>query len=108
VSGEVTFQGQPLDQGVIQFTPKGGAAGTFGGAPITNGKYEIPAEAGLDPGTYEVRITSPKGGTAVTEEMPGEAGPPAEERIPEEFNVKTTLEHTVTKEGPNEFNVKIP
>jgi hypothetical protein len=108
VKGQVTFQAKPLDQGVISFTPKDGATGTFGGATITDGVYDVPAENGLDPGVYEVRITSAEGGTEVVEEVPGEAPPPAKERIPPEFNEKTTLEFTVKKGEVNEFNVDIP
>src|SRR5687767_4430562 len=59
VSGTVTFQGKPLDRGTIDFYRTGEptvAAGTL----ISDGRYEIPAEKGLLPGKYLVKIESPE------------------------------------------------
>src|SRR5205809_6737048 len=79
VSGSVQFQGKPLDQGTISFypldSPKPGAE-----ALITAGRYSIPADQGLLPGKYVVRLRS-------TEEFPitpdeyaaGKTAPPARE-----------------------------
>ncbi|MEZ6089452.1 MAG: hypothetical protein R3C05_15775 [Pirellulaceae bacterium] len=106
IKGTVTFKGSPLDQGTIQFTPKSG--GTFGAAEIVNGQYEIPVAGGLSPGTYEVRVSSGDPTVPASDPLPGESGPPATERIPPEFNAKTTLEYTVAPDGENTFNVDIP
>lgn len=106
IRGTVTFKGSPLDQGTIQFTPKSGSS--FGAAEIKNGEYVIPVEGGLSPGTYEVRVSSGDSTAPASEPLPGESGPPAKERIPEEFNSKTTLEFTVSTDGDNTYNVEIP
>ncbi|MCA9162876.1 MAG: hypothetical protein KDA59_13615 [Planctomycetales bacterium] len=106
VRGNVTFKGSPLDQGTIQFTPKSGS--TFGAAEIKNGQYEIPVEGGLSPGAYEVRVSSGDSAAPASDPLPGESGPPAKERIPEEYNSKTTLEFTVSADGDNTYNVEIP
>lgn len=108
VSGEVKLKGEPLDKGSIQFSPKGGAGSTMSGAEIKAGKYSIPREAGLDPGTYEVRVSSPEGDGAPPPEMPGEATPPVADRIPAEYNVTTKLEFTVEAGKDNVYNVEIP
>jgi hypothetical protein len=108
ISGNVTFQGKPLGTGTIEFSSTGG----FSGAMITNGKYEIPAEKGLPPGTYLVKISSAaEDPSAPVPEMPGMpedgAGGEAQELIPAEYNKESKQEVTVTSDGPNEFNFDI-
>jgi hypothetical protein len=56
VSGTITFDGAPVQDGQIAFEPKGEGKMQFG--VITDGKYRIPAEFGLVPGDYLVRITA--------------------------------------------------
>jgi hypothetical protein len=51
VSGEVTFDGKPVD-GHITFTPADGK-GKDGGGPITGGRYTV---AGLPPGRKMVKV----------------------------------------------------
>jgi hypothetical protein len=55
VSGEVTFDGQPVEDGTILFEPEGGQGQTAGG-PIKEGKYsaEVPV------GKMRVRINGNK------------------------------------------------
>jgi hypothetical protein len=55
VDGRVTLSGQPLDQAAIVFVPlEPGRKKT--GAPIVAGKYQLPREDGLLPGSYRVEI----------------------------------------------------
>ena len=55
VSGEVTYEGQPVGDGYISFTPADGR-GKDAGAPIANGRYIV---ANLPPGpTLIVTIRS--------------------------------------------------
>jgi hypothetical protein len=56
VSGEVSYEGQPIEKGWINFAPADGK-GPTAGRPITNGKYEI---SGLLPGMRIVEITAVK------------------------------------------------
>jgi hypothetical protein len=113
VSGVVTLQGQPLDDGAIEFTPlesqQPDGVETKSGAPIVQGKYVIPQGQGLAPGKYRVRITA---GTPDPPPQPGELpsptfGPPPQERVPAEYNTQSRLEATVTS-GANTFNFEIP
>jgi hypothetical protein len=98
ISGTVQFKGKPLDQGTIEFHPQDTSAGaTFEGATITNGKYEVPAKKGLRPGKYKVVISSPDA-VAKEEAAPGEAGPPAKERIPAKYN-SASQEFVEVKKG---------
>ena len=107
VSGTVKFKGQPLTSGIIQFQPTSPGEVTAGGAGVTDGHYTIRKAEGLVPGKYQVMITS-AGATATTPgAMPGDAPPPPKEAIPAKYNAKTTLNASVTKEGPNTFDFNL-
>ncbi len=60
VWGKVTFDGQPLASGTIQFQPAGNNEGEVvsGGSVINGGSYRIKRDAGLVPGNYKVLIVS--------------------------------------------------
>ncbi len=105
VSGKVTFQGEPLDQGTIQFTPLDRESGVSTGAMIRDGSYRVEAHRGLLPGKYRVRIFSAE--AKAEGRVPKAPGMPAavpKERIPARYNIKSTLEAPVTKDGENEFD----
>jgi hypothetical protein len=52
ISGQVTYEGQPVGDGYITFTPSDGKGNDAGGQ-ITNGQYTV---AGLPPGPKVVRV----------------------------------------------------
>ena len=58
VSGTVTFDGQPLAEGRIQFEPASAEAMTPAGGEIKDGRYSIPRDQGPTPGDYRIMITS--------------------------------------------------
>lgn len=104
VSGKVTFRGTPLKTGAIELVSGDGV--NQSGAPITDGRYSIPALQGLRPGQYLVRISSAE------EQGPVPAGPPGPESmtrqrrelIPSEYNTKTTLTATVPRGGTKKLD----
>ncbi|QDU29758.1 hypothetical protein ETAA8_48730 [Anatilimnocola aggregata] len=71
VQGTVTFDGQPVEQGMIVFEPADGA-GPVAGGPIQNGEYQIGSESNIAPGNMIVRIRAMR---ATGKKIP--AGPPA-------------------------------
>lgn len=104
VTGAVQFESQPLDQGTIEFVSDEGTSG----ATISEGTYEIPAEKGLQPGDYTVRIYSSVGGNQdFGDAAPGESEVVATERVSTEFNVNSTLKASVTADGPNQFDFSV-
>lgn len=116
VSGEVIFDGGPLEYGMIEFSPKD-PAGHSSGSSIVDGKYEIASHQGLPPGEYTVRITSPtnREPDEIEPELlppgPQEGArqpPPAVERIPAEFNTKSIQVVEVTQDSKNKFDFDIP
>jgi hypothetical protein len=56
VSGMVTYNGQPIENGAISFKPTGSTGRSFAGG-ITNGKYEIPE---AQPGAWTAIIIGTK------------------------------------------------
>lgn len=98
VTGTVTFAGEPVKSGRIQFRADEGA-GTAYSAEITDGEYELEAV----PGKMKVEIIASR-------EVPGKMGeaaspdekpvPVMEMFIPEKYNTKSTLVAEVT-EGKN-------
>lgn len=81
VSGTVTLDGAPLASGAINFRPAEGLQANSAGARIENGRFELPADAGLLPGTYTVVIMAMKEtGRMVDDEQRG--------KIPETVPVK--------------------
>ena len=56
LKGTVTFDGEPVEQGYVQFSPSPGTTGPTSGADIKEGTYEIPSDRGLPKGTYHVNI----------------------------------------------------
>jgi len=110
VSGEITLDGFPLDDGAIRFTSQGGEKQFASGAMIEKGQYFIPQEKGLPPGKYRVEIS------AVDESVPpalyrAAPGEPAmltqPERIPPEYNVESRHTVEVAADNENHFVFKI-
>jgi hypothetical protein len=100
ISGTVTFDGRPLDNGQIVFEPQG--AGKMGVAQINAGAYALPTGFGLQDGEYRVRITSdrPTGQTiapaAYSEDR--EPLPIQEQFLPSKYNLKSELSISVSNE----------
>ena len=57
VVGEVSYKGEPIKEGTIEFIPIEGTRGPTVGATILDGAYEVPAAKGpLADGTYRVKM----------------------------------------------------
>jgi hypothetical protein len=56
VSGSVTYDGQPVGDGYVTFTPSDGK-GQDAGAPVANGRYSV---TGLQPGPKVVKVIAVK------------------------------------------------
>ncbi len=102
ISGTVTFDGEPLEEGAIEFHP---AAGTTEGAVIENGKYT----ATISPGTNRVKITAST--EHPTRKMPNVEPdkpdvPEMVELIPAQYNENTTLSIEAKNGGTHDFDLK--
>jgi len=95
VTGTVSFDGAPVDGGVINFVPEGGqrAEGGRASAEIKDGKYAIPAEKIPPPGRYRVEILwNKKTGKDVPNPTdPGTTMPETKQVIPVKYNTRSEL-----------------
>ena len=107
VEGNVTFDGQPVEEGSIAFEPADGAGPSAGGT-IQQGKYALAADAGVLPGKKTVRITAVrKTGKQVEEGPPSAPGTmvdEVEQYIPAIYWKESTLNCEVAAGQANQFN----
>lgn len=97
VTGKVTFDGEPVETGRIQFR-SAGAGKAFSGE-IKNGEYSLDAEAGEMTVSIEAsRIIPGKFDTSNPDEDPQPVG---EMYIPEKYNSRTELSASVKEGGDN-------
>lgn len=111
IKGKITLKKEPVKDGVISFEPlASGGPVTREAGVIKDGAYVIPADAGLLPGKYKVRITA---GDSTAPDDPNQLPGPGgnyvmKDKVPPEYNTKTKQEVEVTDKGPNQFDYDIP
>ena len=106
VSGTVTLQGKPLEEGIILFTPL--AKGPSAGGDIRQGKYQLPQEKGPSPGEYRVEIRAYRGtGKKRRDEASGTVTEEMVSIIPDRYNSKSSLRAEVKADGPNKFDFQL-
>ena len=98
VSGTVTWKGQPVSRGQIQFQP---AEGPSAQGPIVDGAYRL---QGVPVGDCKVSVEAYEDGPEVTI-GPGKTQKSTVQLIPEKYNTKTELEAAVFS-GPNSFDFR--
>lgn len=107
LSGDVTFNGEPVDIGSISFIPDGGKGRASGGV-ITDGKYAVPEEKGATAGSYRVEISWLKRtGKKLRDAESGEMYDERREAIPKSIqaNRELTIEVPLPK-NRHDFNLK--
>lgn len=98
VTGKVTYDGTPIENGSIVFDPADGK-GVSAMAGITNG--EISGE--VPEGEKILRINATR--TLDKQDQYGE--PITESYIPEKYNLKSDLKETVSSSGENNFVIDL-
>jgi len=89
--GTVTLDGAPVTNGNIVFLPET-SDGPKAAAAIEEGKYSIPADVGLTPGTYRVEVSWHKPtGRKVPSADPGIMMDETKEAVPSKYNASSTL-----------------
>ncbi|MCA9246353.1 MAG: hypothetical protein KDA42_04530 [Planctomycetales bacterium] len=100
VSGQVTWNGQPVERGSIQFSSPEDKQPPIS-AKIIAGNYELACPAG--PRRVEIRGLR---STGVVDPAMGVEG--VEEYIPAAFNSKSELSADVKADGSNRFDFHLP
>lgn len=108
LAGTVTFAGQPVDDGLIEFIPVDATPGPSFGGVVKAGRYDVPAaQGGYEGGTYRVQINGSRasGKTSTVDTRvfrpDGEKMevPVVENFIPTKYNVQSTLRATITRQA---------
>lgn len=111
VSGQVSLNGTPLDNGAIRFSSTGGQKLFASGTVIKNGEFNIPQDKGLPPGSYRVEINSAdtKAPLVSVRIAPGQplSPPTAPDRIPAEYNTEAKHTIDVSPAEKNHFTFEI-
>ena len=104
VTGKVTVDGQPLEQGRIMFVPDQANPGPTAGGPIVNGSYTVPAANGVFIGKNTVQINAVrKTGKKIQSPFgPGLIDDVAEV-IPQRYNTKSEISREI-KPGKNQLD----
>jgi hypothetical protein len=92
VSGAVSLDGTPLDEGSILFVPISGAQGAVTGGPIKDGRYQISRNVGATVGWNRVEIRSVRNTGKKIQYAPG-TSPSVEviQRVASQYNTNSTL-----------------
>ena len=98
VTGTVAFDGKPMPDGYVIFTPEGG--GTPAAGPISDGKFSFLAS----PGTHRVEIEASQFVGPKNAVMGLRA---REQYVPARYNSASTLQREVTLEDSNEFDFQL-
>jgi hypothetical protein len=108
VVGKVTYQGQPIADGQIRFTPSKGSTGPVAVAKIVDGQYRADHHGGVPLATLKVEIlgyeTDPRYKGQENNKPPmfsADEWPPKRQYLPEKYNAKTELE-AVLEDGTGE------
>ncbi|MFO0801289.1 MAG: hypothetical protein U0804_27810 [Gemmataceae bacterium] len=104
VSGNVTYDNQPVDGGGIAFFASGEKSPAASGR-ITGGRYEIPRSDKLPAGKYTVQISWLKstGKKVKSETDPGTEVEETNQVIPVEYNIQSKLSVDISS-GSNTHN----
>ena len=99
VSGSVTFDGTPVQTGMINFVSQG--EGRSASGAIENGRYIIEENQGPTVGNYKVEVYGYE--TVGTSEDP-DVSPTQKEIVPKNYNKETNLTAEVVADGDNTFD----
>ncbi|WP_166823626.1 hypothetical protein [Thalassoroseus pseudoceratinae] len=102
VSGEVTFDGEPVESGDIIFRPQTGSGRSYAGK-IENGSYQFEVESG----EKRVEITAHKGSGQMDDSNPDEATEILHQYLPSQYNADTNLSASVGQDGESGLDFEL-
>lgn len=106
VSGSVTLDGNPIEEGMILFSPLG--EGPSAGGDIKNGQYLIEADRGPSPGSYRVEIRAYRGtGRTTHDAARGTTEEIKVPIIPARYHSNSELKVEITPEATNQHDFEL-
>lgn len=103
--GKVTFNGQPIANGMIRFIPNDGPAAQ---GQIKDGSYHINYKGGVPVSVCRVEIEAFKAGSEkVVISADGKTAYVAVQFLPDTYNINSTLQAEISPDEENERNFKL-
>jgi len=101
----VTVDGVPLGDGNLTLHPLTGTPGPSAGSHVRGGQAELPASAGVQPGSFRVEITAIRklDTPPVYDELTNQSLPTYEQYLPARYNSDSGLTLEVKHAGENHF-----
>lgn len=110
VKGTITYQGEPIQEGVIRLVPEKGSSAPVRTTLIRYGSYQFSERAAVKPGTYRAEISAYQGETGLPGDQPAGSSTSRKQYLPEQFNTKSTIEpFTIPPDSDpvqHDFNLK--
>ncbi|MEX2170930.1 MAG: hypothetical protein WD851_16550 [Pirellulales bacterium] len=103
VSGNVSYNGQPVEKGQIRFIPTDGTQGPLTVDPIDDGYYTTENTGGVPVGTHRVEILG-YDGEEYANAPTGPGAPPVRQLLPKKYNKESELKVTL-QSGQDEDNL---
>lgn len=93
VEGEITYKGQPIENGEIWFRPTEGTVGPVSGGSIANGHYRVDAKGGVPVGKHVVQIKAigSRGSGGSSEMIAGGGGAVEVNYLPDKYHRASEL-----------------
>lgn len=97
VSGQVTYQGKPVESGEMRLFPIEGTVAPMTGAKIEGGHYRVKHHGGVQIGTHKVEILAfeVEANQPSTGQGQSYGGPPHRQYLPPKYNKNTELKMTI-------------
>jgi len=105
VSGDVSYDGIPVERGQISFHPADGNHGPLAGGQIQNGHYDVPKEDGPFAGPHRVELLAIHKTGRKVPNMAGELIDHEENFLPEKYSSENSeLKVVIDASGKNEHH----
>ena len=88
MSGTITYQGTPIEEGVIRLVPQEGSSAPVRTTQINAGNYQFTDRSAVKPGTYQVEINAYQGEAGLPGDQPTGSSTSRKQYLPEQFNTK--------------------
>ena len=115
LSGVVTLDSTPVEQGFVRFVPVEGTTGPASGSEIVSGQYQVKARGGLPEGTYRVEITAYRDigvntSSSNASQQESILGPAKEQYIPSKYNSdsEVTIVVSLDETSQRDFELHSP
>ena len=100
VTGQVTYNGKPVEVGIIRFAPQAGSGLPVSAGRIEDGRYTADTRGGVPVGTHRIEITSYIAADGSKVENLLSTTTATRQLLPQQFNRKSDMMREILAEDP--------